>query len=547
VKTKLGQLTRGQAILYAGLLTVALLLVALYLMGGNEVFEKKAQIEYEYSSEVVLPIHNVHSLNPASSTDEDTYHIAHLVYEPLFATDETMTPYAVLAKDYAFDYDKKTVTVNLIDAKWQDGKSLSGKDVVFSINAYKAKGKKCLYRDMISGIDYAKSDDKRVVVHFLDRRDMALDMLQFPILPAHRFDSPKKATRSKSKFRPMGTGPYKVSSFSDGKLVLVPNETYHGTLAKNTLIFDPEAAHGDAYQLLQAGGIQLLVAREQDRQARITKKSVTITEFPSNTVDFLCFDCDNEFLRDKRVRQGICYAVDTQTYIELQYENGIPNDNLYFPGYLGIDSRNDPYPYSLKDAGKAFEKAGFTETGKDGYLRDKDGRVLSLSILVDKEDKDRMDAAAMLAENLEDAGVRAKVVAVSKADYRARLKAGDYDLFFGSFTYDNTMDMRVLLGDQDTNYSHYSDRGLTEKLHALRSGKTVEEMKAVYGGIREILLEEVPYYCLMYRTTGMVQAASFDGTVHPVWNNWYNNSSDWRSKYVKEDEKAAGEDTGKGE
>ena len=98
------------------------------------------------------------------------------------------------------------------------------------------------------------------------------------------------------------------------------------------------------------------------------------------------------------------------------------------------------------------------------------------------------------------------------------------------------MDMRALLGYDETNMSRFEDPELIELLDKLRSGLSVEDMKEVYLKIRDITTDEVPYYCLMYRTYGAMLATSFEGEPAPVWNRFYNGCGSWKSKYVVEKE-----------
>ena len=96
---RFGRPTARQIILYTLLMAAALAVVVLYLAGGNKVFEGGGdEPEYTYQDTVTLPMHSVRTLNPATSTDADTYYIAPLLYGSLFKLDPSRTPQLDLAE-----------------------------------------------------------------------------------------------------------------------------------------------------------------------------------------------------------------------------------------------------------------------------------------------------------------------------------------------------------------------------------------------------------------------------------------------------------------
>lgn len=533
---RFGRPTVKQLVLYTLLIVAALAVVVLYLLGENEVFEgpEKPEGTYEVVDEVTLPMYNVKTLSPAASTDEDTYYIAPLIYDGLFRLDETMTPEKNLAKDYRYDPSTSSITVDLIDTIWQDGRPLTGADVAFTIEVYKAAGASCNYKDLIDNIGYVESGERSVTIFFNEDRDMGPDLLTFPILPSHRYDYVGAALAAAEDFVPVGTGAYKVKSYDPaGRLVLEPNEHYHGEVPSNTLIFDTQARKGDSYQLLQAGGVSLMVSRDADRATYITKKDVEIVDFPANVVEFVGFNCKGSTFRKKAVRQAVCYAIDSQTIIEREYfGSGMLNDGLFFPGYLGVDSGKETYPYDRRKAEEMLEKAGYTQTDDSGNITDTAGTPLSVTILVNADSTERSGAAQIVAESLKDLGAVVTVTELEGEDYYGALAAGEFDLYFGTYTFDTRMDMRDLFGYEKTNYAGYDSDELVALLDDLRSGETVEEMRETFIKARDKTIEDVPYYCIAYRTYGAITTSTFQGDIHAVFCDYYRGCGAWQSRYL---------------
>ena len=549
---RFGRPTARQIILYTLLMAAALAVVVLYLAGGNKVFEGGGdEPEYTYQDTVTLPMHSVRTLNPAMSTDADTYYIAPLLYGSLFKLDPSMTPQLDLAESYEFDPDTSSITVTIKEnAVWQDGEPVRGYDVVFAIEVYKLAGSKCNYKDLVDSIGYVQSEGKTVTIYFNEDENMGLDLLTFPVLPSHKYDYYGEAMSDSETFKPLSCGPYKVKSYDpNDRLILEPNETYYGTVPTNTLTFDTEGMKGDPYQRLQAGGVSLMVSQDADRETYITKKDVTVTDFPANTVEFIGFNCKSGAFSDRNVRRAICYAIDCDSIIDMQYYgSGMKNDGLFFPGYMGIDSSELTYPFDTKKAQEALEEAGYDETDENGNVVDGAGNVLTVRIPVNADDAEKSGSAETVAESLEELGIVVTVTPLSADEYYAALKAGEFDLYFGSYTFDSRMDMQALFGYDSTNYAGYDNDGLVALLQELRGGSSIEEMTDLVSRIREITISDVPYFCIMYHTYGAIGASTFDGTPTPVWNNYYYNAPEWRSKFLKnEEETQAEEETEAGE
>ena len=536
---RFGRPTVRQIILYTLLIVAAVAVVALYMAGGNKVFDGGSkEPEYDYQDAVTLPMHTVRTLNPAMSTDEDTYLIAPLLYSGLFKLDPSMTPQPDLAESYEFSPETSSITVTLKDAVFADGAEVRGYDVVFSVEVYRLAGNSCNYKDLIDRIGYVQSEGKTVTIYFNEADDMGLDILTFPILPSHKYEYYGEAMSDSANFKPLGSGPYKVKSYDPhDRLILEPNENYYGTVPTNTLTFDTEGMKGDPYQRLQAGGVSLMISKDPDRETFITKKDISVTSFPANEVEFIGFNCKSGPFADRNVRRAVCRAIDCDTIIEMQYYgSGMKNDGMFFPGYMGIDSSELTYPFDTKAAQEALAEAGYEDTDENGNIVDAAGNPLSVYIPVNKGDAEKVGSAEIVAESLEELGIVVTVNPLPKDEYYAALTAGDFDLYFGSYTFDTAMDMRALFGYESTNYAGYDNDGLVALLAQLRAGSSIEEMTDLVSRIREIMINDVPYYCVLYHTYGAIGSSTFDGTPTPVWNNYYYNASEWRSRFLKNED-----------
>ena len=563
---------------------------------NTENTESKEKVTYTEVAHLNFPINNIRTLNPATSVDEDTYFISRLIFDGLFELDNNMTPVPVLADRYKFRKKESSLTVSLIDAKFHDGKSLRAKDVKFTIDAYKAAGSSCRYKPLVDKISYCTvKGKKKIKIYFKSSTDMALSMLTFPIMPAHRYDSIYQVAQSKGGFKPVGTGKYKYKKFANKKsLELSPNKDYHGEVPENSLSFIVTKESSAAYQLVEASSLSALITTSPERGVKVGQKKQKVIDFPGNEVEFIGFNFDNDAMNKKAVRKAIAYAIDTDAIIEEDYVNsGISNDTVFYPGYMGTDRKKDQYAQDEDKAETRLRKAGYIDRNSDGVVESRTGVSLNLNILVCSDDKYRENAAETIKDQLEEVGISSFITSLPKKSYIDALKKGSFDIFVGGLKYDEVMDMRVLLkgekqeqkiplsnyntmsgnnknnqqsnvkdedidyDDEDGettspqqnttpqttekkllskkmdnyNYARYYNPEVNKNLNKMMSGATVDDTAEAFNKVRITITDELPYYCLLQKTFGAVQAPAMEGEMTPVFDNYYNGIGKLKCRY----------------
>ncbi len=489
--------------------------------------------KYKTEEAVTLPMGNVKTLNPIASTDEDTYFISKLVYDSLFVLDGEMVPQNSLVKDYEINQKDGTMTIDLVTTNWHDGKPFTGHDVEFTVRAYQSMGSNSQYSSLIDRIDDVEVEsDSRIVIDFDSNTRMSMNSLTFPIVPEHVFDSVSDALAPDADFIPIGTGQYSCKSYSKtDKLSLVANEEYFGKKAKNNVTFEIIPQRATMYSLLEAGSVSLLVSRDPARKTTITKKGIDIVDFPSNQVEYIGYNFDTIPMDDKDVRKAIASAVDSKRIIEECYFNsGMVNDSIFFPQYLGVDNSEETYPFSLDKAADYLEEGGY-KMAEDGVLKDKEGNPLNIRILVNAENKPRNASAEIIADDLKKLGINVTLSQLKGTSYQSALSRGDFDIYLGGYQFDEQMDMRLLLTNAGENYTGYSNDKVYDMLYDMHSGASIQDMKRIFSELDPILTDELPYYCVLYKTYGGIKSKTLEGEVNPIWNNYYNGCGSWKSKF----------------
>ena len=136
------------------------------------------------------------------------------------SSDEPTTQYGLVARAVRISADKLTYRFLLRpEARFHDGSRLTAKDVAFSLIALKTKGHP-IYRTILAelaGVE-AEADDVCKVTFTPNRsRDLHLIIAGMPIFSQAYYT--KNDFESASLEPPLGSGPYKVSRFEQGRFV----------------------------------------------------------------------------------------------------------------------------------------------------------------------------------------------------------------------------------------------------------------------------------------------------------------------------------------
>ncbi|MBR0596699.1 ABC transporter substrate-binding protein [Sinanaerobacter chloroacetimidivorans] len=505
-------------------------------LGGNP----EEKVETVTSSEIYIPIEKIRTLNPVIAKDEDAYYINKLIYDGLFGFNENLGLVSQLADSYSYSQDGSSVTLNLKRGiLWHDGQEVTADDVKFSIEAYinASYTNVTLYTSYvqnISSVKLVKNDPYQLEVYFKQNNQISLENFTFPIIPKHKFKS-LDATRTASEgFIPVGTGAYRVVDINElSHIILKGNENYHGGYTpKNTLHFQIMPDKVNAINLMEVNNISLTYSKEIDRDTIYTNKDVNVVPFPSNEVELIGFNFRNNALVNKKVRQAIACAIDTQEILEAGYfKNGMFNDNIYYPNFLGVASSENNYKFDITRAKALLTEAGYIDRNGDGLVENALNEEVSINILVNAEDQSRIAAAEIIKKGLDKLPIRSNIITKDWNGYQSDLASGNFDIYLGGYQIKETYDMRPFLHTGFGNVIGYSNPALDLLLDKMESGISVKDRASTYTKIKDILTDDLPYFCLLYKTYGAIASPSLQGEIKPYFNNLYHGCEKWFNVY----------------
>jgi peptide/nickel transport system substrate-binding protein len=390
-------------------------------------------------------IYNPHLSN---GTKDDL--IGRIVYEPLCTIDISGNILPVLAAEAPSDAnggvapDGKSVTYKLKQGiKWSDGQPFNADDVVFTYEYVVDPGTAAISASNYENVaSVQKLDDFTVKVAFKDVTPgwfVAFFGAGGNILPKHVFQNDKGAAarNSPNNLKPVGTGPYKVTSFAPGDAIsYVINENYREA---NKPYFDAVQLKGGgdavsaARAVLQTGDYDY--AWNLQVEDTILKQLETggkgVAEFqPGGGIERLLInftdpnkEVDGErsslkaphpFLTDPKVRQALAMACDRKTVNDTLYGRaGEPGINLlYDPPQF--NSKNNKAEFNLDAAAAMLDAAGYVK-GPDGYRAKGD---VKLSVLYQTTvNAIRQKTQQLLKDGWEKVGIKTELKSIDASVY----------------------------------------------------------------------------------------------------------------------------------
>ena len=118
------------------------------------------------------------------------------------------------------------------------------------------------------------------------------------------------------------------------------------------------------------------------------------------------FNLDNEWLRDRRIRQAIAHAIDRATIADLSCPGGRqPVAHAWLPPrHPGYNPNVKKYEYDPARAKALLAEAGFTP-GLDGILRDRNGKRAEMTIMTTAGNALREQIELIIKDQLKDVGI----------------------------------------------------------------------------------------------------------------------------------------------
>lgn len=493
-------------------------------------------------------------LHPYTCSNTTNQNLMGLIYEPLFAIDQTFATEPCLAKsctiqvtsasgseeekdtegdasetgtegdetdqkDASKEEKKKeqprskiagktTCTIQLRDdVTFSDGTSLSAEDVVYSLE--QAKGKGSIYRERLSDVTSITASGSTTVVIEINAADAAFDsLLDIPII-----------SRSGGS-NPIGTGPY-VLNTKKGKAVSMTRNTnwwQEGTLPADTITL---YAADDSDMMIfgfGSGSISMVNTDLTGTNALSYTGDYNVVDYPTTSMLYVGCNTHSGPCQNQSFRQVLYYVFDRDTLATKMLSGHAE------PTVLPVSPKSKLYDEKLAET-YAWSEETAKKKLADGHYYNQ-----TLKLIVNKESAFKTAFAEEMKKELEAIGIKVQVEALAWDEFADALDERSFDLYLGEVKLKSNFDLTAVIGSNgNLNYGGYQDKDLEKLLTKFQTADKASRAAAAKN-LYKAVADAAATIPLCFKNHSVLTHWSANASIAPTQQNLFYHIAEWDLK-----------------
>lgn len=493
-------------------------------------------------------------LHPYTCSNTTNQNLMGLIYEPLFAIDQTFATEPCLAKsctiqvtsasgseeekdtegdasetgtegdetdqkDASKEEKKKeqprskiagktTCTIQLRDdVTFSDGTSLSAEDVVYSLE--QAKGKGSIYRERLSDVTSITASGSTTVVIEINAADAAFDsLLDIPII-----------SRSGGS-NPIGTGPY-VLNTKKGKAVSMTRNTnwwQEGTLPADTITL---YAADDSDMMIfgfGSGSISMVNTDLTGTNALSYTGDYNVVDYPTTSMLYVGCNTHSGPCQNQSFRQALYYVFDRDTLATKMLSGHAE------PTVLPVSPKSKLYDEKLAET-YAWSEETAKKKLADGHYYNQ-----TLKLIVNKESAFKTAFAEEMKKELEAIGIKVQVEALAWDEFADALDERSFDLYLGEVKLKSNFDLTAVIGSNgNLNYGGYQDKDLEKLLTKFQTADKASRAAAAKN-LYKAVADAAATIPLCFKDHSVLTHWSANASIAPTQQNLFYHIAEWDLK-----------------
>lgn len=494
-------------------------------------------------------------LHPYTCSNTTNQNLMGLIYEPLFAIDQTFATEPCLAKsctiqvtsasgseeekdtegdasetgtegdetdqkDASKEEKKKeqprskiagktTCTIQLRDdVTFSDGTSLSAEDVVYSLE--QAKGKGSIYRERLSDVTSITASGSTTVVIEINAADAAFDsLLDIPIISRSGGSSP------------IGTGPY-VLNTTKGKAVSLTRNTswwQDGTLPAETI--DLYAADDSDMMIFGFGSdsISMVDTDLTGTNALSYTGDYNVVDYPTTSMIYVGCNTHSGPCQDQSFRQALYYVFDRDTLATKMLSGHAE------PTVLPVSPKSKLYDEKLAET-YAWSEETAKKKLADGHYYNQ-----TLKLIVNQESAFKTAFAEELKKEMEAIGIKVQVEALAWDEFADALDKRSFDLYLGEVKLKSSFDLTAVIGSNgNLNYGGYQNKDLEKLLTQFQTADKATRATAAKN-LYKAVADAAATIPLCFKNHSVLTHWSANASITPTQQNLFYHIAEWDLKW----------------
>ncbi len=422
-------------------------------------------------------------IHPLTTTNRDNHELLKLVYSPLIRLNKALEVQYVLAESVEVQQTEVTLRLKK-DLKFSDGSAVTASDVEESFRIIRNNPSSPYYA-RLQNLRRYEVEDKRTLKLTLHQADVDfINNLDIPIV---------------KKGKDVGCGAYRFSA-KGGERVLVPNQHYFAQPSIQTIYLKKPANEKERQNMFAVGLLDVYFGNAESEQVFAGGKSYRVQSVPGDNLLYLGVNCREGLLSNPKLRSLLNKLIGREKLVQSvllgQAQAAIyPYQPAWYKAVQTVEGKG------LSETEKKALAAELNLTVTEKELLDAEQKPLTFRLLVAKESAIHREAAQAVAESYGVAGVTIQIEAVARADYDARLIAGDFDLYLGEVKTGRTLNTALYAAGSAINYSGSTFPALEQAAADYQNGS---KGLALYCAAFD---KETPIIPLAYRGGALFAAA----------------------------------------
>lgn len=455
---------------------------------------------------------DITTFEPANISSRDNANIARHIFGTLYTIsgDGEVTP--DLAENLEISEDGLHYVYTLREGlTCHDGEALTAEDVAYTFNRAKDPANQFTGNTpgfVFSSIGFESAealDDRRVQINIARKNPIAFGLIAEVYV--HCKDSYEAMSLDEAAANPIGSGPYRLASWTRGSEVVlekVDNPNSPANMARIVWRIIPEASTRSAE--LIAGNVDIITNVAPDQIDAVNASGNAEVQAVQGTRRmYVGFNLSDEFaaqpggdaIQDPAVRRALQYAVDVPAICSqlLNFEcvraTGIVNPP-------NANQSLTPYPYDPEMAEKLLDEAG--------WPRKEDGTRFSIKFQAGQGRylNDR-NVVLAIGQYLEDVGLDVEVELMEWASVyvpliRQRAVGPLFFLGSGGALWSPLYDMTDLATvESGTNYTHWDDERWFSRWADISAATTPEEQRVIIDEMLQVFYDDGPWLHMYFQ------------------------------------------------
>ncbi len=488
------------------------------------------------------------------------------VYETLFGFDPLsgkLTPWLAQSGTWT---NPTTYDVTLRDGlTWSDGQPLTADDVVYTFTLGKTNSAiwfaSLWTQQGLTGVTSA--DATHVEFTFTNPIYQQWDnnLYNIPIVPKHLWQNrTADDIASGTNANPIGSGAYLYLATGQDRNVWQRNDNWwgikvFGTPAPKYIVDIRTSSNNVALGMVLQGQLDLSnnflpgVGSLVDNGYAGTYFAKPPYMLAANTA-YLAMNLSMKPLDDPAFRKALAYAIDVPSIIQTAYAGLVQAST---PGGLlpALSQYDDTvvqtklgYHFDTATAMQMLAAAGY-KTGADGFVTNKDGSPIKLTVTCPNGWTDWMAAINVIASSAQAAGINVVAQTPAQSDWNTALQGGTFQLTLNNntpltntpwTTYNALFIHPIVAQMQNGNFGRYNNQAMFDAVDALGRVQASDTagIKAAVSKIQTIMLTDYPVIPLWYNGawaqwtvgptavwTGFPGSTAANSTYPITWNGYW--------------------------